>query len=79
MTKTIEEIPTCYVGYLFNGDATGFTEEEIKEIDQWCKDIKMIYLSLREDEDGFATPYFSTRPAFGLPANVYSCDVFCED
>ena len=79
MTKTIEKIPAWSMCYLFYGDTDGITEEEIQEVEKWCKDIKMIYLSLREDEDGFADPYFSTCPAFGLPATVYSCDVFCED
>lgn len=79
MTKTIEEIPEWSMCYLFNSDADGLTEEDIQEIEKWSKKNKMVYLSLREDEDGFTDPYFSTCPAFGLPTVVYSCDVFCED
>lgn len=37
--KTIEKIPTWAFGYIFNGDMTGLTDEEVKLIDEALKRI----------------------------------------
>lgn len=39
MNKTVEKIPTWAFGYIFNGDMTGLTDEEIRLIDEALKRI----------------------------------------
>ena len=39
MKKTIEKIPTWAFGYIFNGDMTGLTDEEVKQIDEAFEQI----------------------------------------
>ena len=39
MKKTIEKIPTWAFGYIFNGDMTGLTDEEVKQIDEALEQI----------------------------------------
>lgn len=38
MIKTEEfRLPTWWASYLINGDASGLTDDEQTEIDQWCE------------------------------------------
>ena len=39
MNKTVEKIPTWAFGYIFNGDMTGLTYEEVRLIDEALKRI----------------------------------------
>lgn len=41
MKKTIEKIPTWAFGYIFNGDMTGLTDEEVKQIDEALEQISV--------------------------------------
>lgn len=34
MKQSIEKIPTWAFGYIFNGDMTGLTDEEVRMIDE---------------------------------------------
>ena len=38
MEKDIEKIPTYALPYLVNGDASNLTEDEIKQIDEICRE-----------------------------------------
>lgn len=38
MEKNIEKIPTYALPYLVNGDASNLTEDEIKQIDEICRE-----------------------------------------
>ena len=42
MDTLIEAIPTWSLCYLFNSDATGLTDEEIAQIDQWYTENKVM-------------------------------------
>ena len=39
MKQSIEKIPTWAFGYIFNGDMTGLTDEEVRMIDETLKSI----------------------------------------
>ena len=80
MYKSIEEVPTWSLPYLINGDNTMLTDEDIALIDQWCKRIKLVDISPITDAEGdLAESYFSSYPAFGLPADVMDCVVICRE
>lgn len=76
MYKSIEKVPVYSLPYLINGDSDGLTDEDVAIIDQWCKRIKII--SPITDADGNADVYFTSDPAFGLPADVMDCVVICR-
>lgn len=78
MYKTVEEVPTWAFGRIFNGDATGLTNEEVEMIDGWMYDWKVVAVSPVLDEDGEARPYFSKYPLFGLPCEVEDCEILYE-
>lgn len=79
-----EQIPSWVICYFVNGDATGLEDGEIKMADKWLKDNKVVSVCPKHTvlPDGscgdICEPYFSHCPAFGLPADVYDCDVICE-
>lgn len=75
MNKSIEKVPVYSLAYLINGDSDGITDEEVALIDQWCKRIKLKTISPITDADGYADVYFTSDPAFGLPADVMDCVV----
>ena len=83
--STQEKIPAWAICYLVNGDLTGLTEEEIETVQKWEKDNKVIDVSPKRitgkngEEGDIAEPYFSSYPAFGLPTDVYDCDVICME
>lgn len=82
---TEEEIPAWAICYLVNGDSTGLTETEIETVQKWEKDNKVVDVSPKmiKGKDGEETdisdPYFSAFPAFGLPSDVYDCNVMCME
>lgn len=69
--KTIEKIPTWAFGYIFNGDMTGLTDEEVKQIDEALEQIGVDIVCTPADEE--SQPYFTHYPLFGLPAEVEDC------
>lgn len=71
MKKTIEKIPTWAFGYIFNGDMTGLTDEEVKQIDEAFEQIGVDIVRTLADEE--AQPYFTRYPLFGLPTEVEDC------
>lgn len=75
MKKTTEKIPSWSLCYFINGDASGLTDEEIRDADRWYKKLRVQIISPVVDEEGNIQPYFSHYPAFGLPAEVVDCDI----
>lgn len=71
MNKTVEKIPTWVFGYIFNGDMTGLTDEEIRLIDEALKRIGAELVCNPPDEE--VQPYFTRYPLFGLPTDVVDC------
>lgn len=51
MKKTIEKIPTWAFGYIFNGDMTGLTDEEVKQIDEAFEQIGVDIVCTPADEE----------------------------
>lgn len=72
MNRTLEKIPTWAFGYIFNGDMTGLTEEEVKMIDDTLKRIGAELVCIPPDEAA-SSPYFTSYPLFGLPTDVVDC------
>lgn len=72
ISETVD-LPEYALPYLFNADPTGLSEEDIKNIDAWDESLeregfaKSISVLGQETPEGPA-PYFSSNPAFGLPA-----------
>ena len=75
MKQSIEKIPTWAFGYIFNGDMTGLTDEEVRMIDETLKSIGAELVCTPPDEE--AQPYFTRYPLFGLPTEVEDCVVIC--
>ena len=71
MNKTVEKIPAWAFGYIFNGDMTGLTDEEIRLIDEALKRIGAELVCNPPDEE--VQPYFTRYPLFGLPTDVVDC------
>lgn len=65
MKQSIEKILTWTFGYIFNGDMTGLTDEEVRMIDETLKSIGAELVCTPPDEE--AQPYFTQCPLFGLP------------
>lgn len=72
--KSIEKIPTWSFGYIFNGDATGLTDEEVQTIDELFKNWNIELISPITENDEHS-PYFSHYPLFGKPTEVEDCIV----
>ena len=74
-TYTID-CPTWALSYLINGDASGLTDEDIEQVDEWCEDM-------RDDTgDGYIVydasdehPSFNPYPCFGLPCDCITMTV----
>lgn len=75
MTYSTEPIPTWALCYLINSDPSGMTDEEINEVDTWCKDNGISVVCTASDKEGESEPYFTHYPAFGLPCDVIDCNV----
>lgn len=62
-------VPTYALPYLINADPSGLSDEEIAAVDEWYAGLAVEGLSFTLDcVDSEAAPYFSSCPAFGLPA-----------
>lgn len=76
MEKSIEKIPTYALPYLVNGDAENLTDEEIRMIDEWCRNQHIeLVLPITDSVEGGAEPYFTSTPLFGNPTEVEDCIV----
>lgn len=75
MTYSTEALPTWALCYLINADPSGLTDEEINEVDNWCKDNNVSVVCTASDQEGESEPYFTHYPAFGLPCDVIDCNV----
>ena len=64
MKQSIEKIPTWAFGYIFNGDMTGLTDEEVRMIDETLKSIvrNLSVLLLMKKLNPISLDY----PLFGL-------------
>lgn len=73
---TTEKVPEYLLPYIFNGDATGLTDEEIEQWDEWeRKNLPEGYIPFCVDEDNY-NPYFTSRPVVGLPTTVIDVDFY---
>lgn len=51
MKQSIEKIPTWAFGYIFNGDMTGLTDEEVRMIDESLTRIGVELVCTPPDEE----------------------------
>lgn len=65
MKQSIEKIPTWAFGYIFNGDVTGLTDEEVRMIDETLNSIGAELVCTPPDEE--ALPYFTRYPLSVCP------------
>jgi hypothetical protein len=66
------DIPTYSLPYLINGDVDGLDDTDIAAIEEWLQSIGG---EVTIDCSG-SSSYFSSDPAFGLPADCEECDVY---
>ena len=71
-----EPLPEWAMCYVFNGDKEGLSDEEIKMIDDWMEEKRILHISPPDDDE---ESYFTSSPPFGLACNVYDCDVIYKD
>lgn len=69
-TETVENFPSWAINYLFNGDASDLTDEEVKEINKYLEDLKNCLDASYLHEADCKENGFSNYPAFGLPCDV---------
>lgn len=74
MNKTVEKIPTWAFGYIFNGDMTGLTDEEIRLIDEALKRIGAELVCNPPDEE---VQPFSLDTLFLDSPPMWSIALFC--
>jgi len=65
--KDTSPIPCWALGYIFNAEIEGITEEEIKLIDSFLSDIETINPPNEE-------PYFHKINFWGLATNFQDCE-----
>jgi len=72
---TTEKIPTWAIGYIEYGEegSYGLTVEEKEEIDTFLSQFNAGVILDYKDPDN---PYFSIDPAFGLPSEVVTADIY---
>lgn len=84
LSETVN-LPDYALPYLFNADPSGLSEEDITNIDIWYQSLDRDGFSKSIDVLGLSTPegpepYFSSNPAFGLPAQcVKACIGYTPD
>lgn len=66
------DIPTYSLPYLINGDVDGLDDTDIAAIEEWLQSLGG---EVTIDCSG-SSSYFSSDPAFGLPADCEECDVY---
>ena len=71
---SFENIPEYAVGYLAYGDATGLEDEDIKVIDEWCRENGIDHLTNTGEER-----HFSPHPEFGLAADCIDATFLVND
>ena len=69
-TKYCMPIPTWALCYIFNDDATGLSDDEIRMVDSFIRDNRFEIITPCDMEDEGS---FTTCPAFGLPADCIEC------
>lgn len=67
------DLPTWAAAYIFNGDASGLSDNEIELVDTFEAqyDVSTITYELVE-----ADPSFTYYPEFGLPCDCIECEVW---
>lgn len=73
--KTTEAVPTWALNYMINGDATGLTDAEIAMVDNIMQAHKIQIVSPVYNKEGYAEPFFTYYPLFGLPAECEDCNI----
>lgn len=73
--STTEKIPTWALCYIINGDSSGLEDGEIEMVDKFCGDFPGAVYSPKVNENYDMEPYFTSRPAFGLPCEVVDTEI----
>lgn len=74
METSVERVPTHFMGYLVNGDTTGLTEQEVKDIDNLLREQRVELVCPPSSDENWE-PYFSSCPWIGLPTEVVDCTI----
>ena len=61
------DMPTYALSYLINGDLSGITEDDVKNIDEFVSMYNEPIFDVADEV------YFSKSPAFGLPTTCVEC------
>lgn len=81
---SIESIPDYALPYLCNGDASGLSPDDLRNIDKWADEMRVfgftpdLFSFVRLDGDAlYVDPgqeaSFTSCPAFGLPCDCFTC------
>ena len=76
MKQSIEKIPTWAFGYIFNGDVTGLTDEEVRMIEETLNSIGAELVCTHPEEE--AITYITRYPHIRLPTEVEDCVVIIK-
>ena len=69
----VSKIPVWSLDYLINGETSGLTNDDLILVKKW-ESFRKGPISISVNGE----PYFSNCPAFGLPCDVYDCEVLAE-
>ena len=64
MKQSIEKIPTWAFGYIFNGDMTGLTDEEVRMIDETLKSMTLSRILCKWEQDSVVSLFLYLDSVF---------------
>lgn len=79
-----DDVPTWALSAIYNGDDSGLENEEIEQVNRWCKQWEdkaaelggwVVYSTEKDDEGNDITDEFNRNPAFGLACATESTTI----
>jgi hypothetical protein len=76
-----DDVPTWALCSIYNGDDSGLEDEEIEQVNRWCKQWQdkaaelgghVVYSTEKDDDGNDITDEFNHNPAFGLACSTES-------
>ena len=68
-----KNVPCWALPYIINADFDGYSDAEIKQINEYLHSNNIIALFPVMDKEGYILEYFSISPEFGLSCNCCNC------
>ena len=70
-----KNIPCWALPYIINADLEGYSDDDIKQINEYLHSNNIVALYPVMDKKGIILEYFSIYPEFGLSCNCCDCHI----